>query len=77
VAGLLTSLHCVAMCGGINMSVCMQYKSAGGKSKALGSSDGKTGKAVEFEQLMPSFLYNLGRVISYTVVGGVVGHSAL
>ncbi|ADU75545.1 sulfite exporter TauE/SafE [Acetivibrio thermocellus AD2] len=73
VAGLLTSLHCVAMCGGINMSVCMQYKSAGGKSKALGSSDGKTGKAVEFEQLMPSFLYNLGRVISYTVVGGVVG----
>jgi len=33
----------------------------------------KTGKAVEFEQLMPSFLYNLGRVISYTVVGGVVG----
>jgi len=26
---------------------------------SAGSSDGKTGKAVEFEQLMPSFLYNL------------------
>ncbi len=26
VVGLLTSLHCIAMCGGINMSVCMSSK---------------------------------------------------
>lgn len=57
--GLLTSLHCIAMCGGINLSVCVQYKASGVGSK--------------FEKLKPSFLYNLGRVISYTIVGGIVG----
>lgn len=57
--GLLTSLHCVAMCGGINLSVCVQYKTSGGDSKAA--------------KLKPSLLYNAGRVISYTIVGGIVG----
>ena len=57
--GMLTSLHCVAMCGGINLSVCVRYKAAAGNSK--------------FDKLKPSVLYNIGRVISYTVIGGVVG----
>ncbi|WP_027627887.1 sulfite exporter TauE/SafE family protein [Ruminiclostridium cellobioparum] len=57
--GLLTSLHCVAMCGGINLSVCVQYKASGGDSK--------------YAKLKPSLLYNAGRVISYTLVGGIVG----
>lgn len=57
--GLLTSLHCIAMCGGINLSVCVQYK--------VDNKDSKVAK------LKPSALYNLGRVISYTVVGGIVG----
>lgn len=57
--GLLTSLHCVAMCGGINLSVCMQYKTEEDGSK--------------FAKLKPSLLYNLGRVISYTTLGGIVG----
>lgn len=57
--GVLTSLHCVAMCGGINLSVCVQYKP--------GSDGTKTAK------LKPSILYNLGRVIAYTIVGGIVG----
>ncbi|HEX2926822.1 MAG TPA: sulfite exporter TauE/SafE family protein [Ruminiclostridium sp.] len=57
--GLLTSLHCVAMCGGINLSVCVQYKASDGGSK--------------LDKLKPSILYNLGRVISYTIVGGIVG----
>jgi sulfite exporter TauE/SafE/copper chaperone CopZ len=47
--GLLTSVHCVAMCGGINLS------------QTLGS------------PVRSSLLYNIGRVASYTVVGGVVG----
>lgn len=59
VVGLLTSLHCIAMCGGINLSVCVKYTSAGGSPKS--------------SQLKPSLLYNLGRVISYTLVGGLVG----
>ncbi len=57
--GLLTSLHCVAMCGGINLSVCTKY--------SVSTNDSKYGK------LKPSILYNTGRVIAYTVVGGIVG----
>lgn len=58
VVGLLTSLHCVAMCGGINMSQCVT-----GSSTATGA------KA----KIKPSLFYNLGRVVSYTIIGGVVG----
>ncbi|MDR2770652.1 MAG: sulfite exporter TauE/SafE family protein [Clostridiales Family XIII bacterium] len=60
VIGLLTSLHCVAMCGGLNLSRCIPQPGTledGGK----------------FAALRPSFLYNLGRVLSYTVIGGAVG----
>lgn len=60
VIGLLTSVHCIAMCGGINLSQCIPQSS--------GSSSGS-----RFQTMRPSFLYNLGRVISYTVIGGVVG----
>lgn len=57
VVGLITSLHCTAMCGGINIAQCMSYK----EKKENGN------------PLMPSFLYNAGRVTSYTIVGGIVG----
>lgn len=60
VVGLLTSLHCIAMCGGINLSQCVSYK--------FDSDD--TGK---LSKLKPSLLYNCGRVVSYTVIGGIVG----
>lgn len=56
--GLLTSLHCIAMCGGINLSQCVAYKHTAGSV---------------IENLRPSFLYNAGRVVSYTVIGGIVG----
>jgi len=58
VIGLLTSLHCIAMCGGINVSQCVSYKTKTSKSEST---------------VFPSLLYNLGRVISYTVIGGIVG----
>lgn len=57
--GLLTSLHCVAMCGGINLS----------QTVSRNAQMSKSGTAV----LLPSVLYNSGRVISYTVIGGIVG----
>ncbi len=50
--GLLTSVHCVAMCGGICLTQTM------GRARS---------------PLLPGALYNLGRVISYTVIGGIVG----
>ncbi len=56
--GLLTSTHCVAMCGGINLSQCASYQALGGS---------------RISSLKPSILYNSGRVISYTVIGGIVG----
>jgi sulfite exporter TauE/SafE/plastocyanin domain-containing protein/copper chaperone CopZ len=59
VVGLLTSLHCIAMCGGINLSQCVLYKT------------GEDGSKVS--KFKPSLLYNGGRVISYTIIGGVVG----
>lgn len=59
VIGLLTSVHCLAMCGGINLSQCIPQSNIDNNNK-LGA-------------LRPSFLYNMGRVISYTVVGGIVG----
>ena len=60
VIGLLTSVHCVAMCGGINLSQCIPQTAIDGSARNSAA-------------LRPSFLYNLGRVISYTVIGGVVG----
>lgn len=56
VIGLLTSLHCLAMCGGINLSQNVAVGKAGVRAR-----------------LMPGLKYNAGRVIAYTVVGGIVG----
>jgi len=61
VIGLLTSLHCVAMCGGINISQCVP------KKQEVTAAESKVAA------LSPSILYNIGRVISYTVIGGIVG----
>lgn len=52
VTGLLTSIHCISMCGAINLM-------------AIIDSNNKNYKRPIF--------YNLGRVISYTIIGGIVG----
>lgn len=57
IVGLLTSVHCVAMCGGINLSQCIKPISIDGTVSVPRS----------------SLLYNSGRVVSYTVIGAVVG----
>jgi sulfite exporter TauE/SafE/copper chaperone CopZ len=57
--GLLTSVHCLAMCGGIGM-----YQSI----------DSEAGiAALSLKTMKPSMLYNAGRVTSYTLIGGTVG----
>lgn len=58
IIGLLTSVHCVAMCGGINLSQSVAGVSCGGS---------------RFSSFKPSLLYNLGRVVSYTTIGALVG----
>lgn len=54
VIGLTTSLHCVGMCGGIQIAQCTRAPSG---ERAL----------------IPAFLYNSGRVVSYTLLGGIIG----
>lgn len=61
VIGLVTSVHCVAMCGGINLSQCIPNTAEDSLEKSCLSA------------LRPTFLYNLGRVASYTIIGFVVG----
>lgn len=61
VVGLLTSVHCITMCGGINLSQCIPSGASGAESVSTA------------RILMPSFLYNAGRVISYTVIGFFLG----
>ncbi|HOM42405.1 MAG TPA: sulfite exporter TauE/SafE family protein, partial [Bacillota bacterium] len=56
IVGVLTSLHCVGMCGGIMLSQSLSKKSKN-----------------RFEAIQPALLYNIGRVISYTILGGLIG----
>lgn len=58
VIGLITSIHCIAMCGGINLSQTLQKDTSAEVSRAM------------FRNTLE---YNIGRVISYTVIGGVLG----
>ena len=58
VIGLITSVHCIAMCGGINLSQTLQKK----VSKDIGR-----------KMFQNTLMYNMGRVVSYTVIGGVLG----
>lgn len=62
VVGLLTSVHCIAMCGGINLSQCLP------KASSIATTPPSS-----FEILKPSLAYNGGRVVSYTLVGAIVG----
>lgn len=59
IAGLFTSVHCIAMCGGISLSQCAGC--GGCESKNI------------YLRLKPNYLYNSGRVTSYTFLGGLAG----
>lgn len=65
VVGLLTSVHCVTMCGGINLSQCIRPV------------DSDNENVSQCKVLMPSFLYNAGRVVSYTVIGFLLGGTGM
>lgn len=54
VIGLITSVHCIAMCGGINLSQTLSSEKNG-------------------SMFRNSLQYNIGRVISYSVIGGILG----
>lgn len=56
--GLLTSTHCIGMCGGILLAQTMDARGVTGRSK---------------RGLIASAAYNGGRVVSYTAVGALCG----
>lgn len=58
VIGLITSVHCIAMCGGINLSQTLQRE---------------VSKDISRKMFKNTLMYNMGRVVSYTVIGGVLG----
>lgn len=53
VTGGLTSIHCISMCGAINLAA--------------------TYDSNRVRSLRKPILYNLGRILSYTIIGGIVG----
>ena len=57
VTGLLTSVHCLAMCGGINLSQSLPDN----HNKKVG------------RKIFQPLFYNLGRVTSYTLIGLALG----
>lgn len=59
--GMLTSIHCVGMCGGIMLT------------QSIAKDDSLNEKKNKFTTLMPAALYNAGRVTSYTIIGGIIG----
>ena len=56
--GMITSVHCIAMCGGINLSQTLTKEENGRISRTM---------------FRNTLAYNLGRVMSYTIIGAVLG----
>ena len=94
IIGLLTGVHCIAMCGGINLSQTLKKEGEGNKLEINNeqltireegegdklainneqlSIEDRTKKDGIYSLLMPSILYNGGRLVSYTAVGVLVG----
>lgn len=79
VTGILTSVHCLAMCGGINASQSLMHLAKiDGENKATGEGktsliDGKKNLKKALEIFTAPLLYNLGRVLSYSLIGTVLG----
>jgi len=62
-----TGVHCIAMCGGINLSQTLR------RNVESGVGGGKSELISTYSLLLPSILYNGGRLVSYTAIGVLVG----
>lgn len=66
VAGVVTSFHCVGMCGPLACSMLKRTPAAGAEAE-----DQATAPA--WEEPVATGLYHCGRVLSYGVIGGLLG----
>ena len=86
IIGLVTSIHCIAMCGGINLLAGSREWGIGNRDRCSLSERVNNSLSSQtnlpshqspvpspFFHLLPSILYNAGRLVSYTAVGVVVG----
>jgi len=65
-SGLLTSFHCVSMCGGIALSQSLRA--------AIGEvAQPVSGGSSRYASLKSAVAYNAGRVVGYTAIGALVG----
>jgi len=67
--GIAGSVHCVGMCGGIVMAVTMRSPGVQAVSAGGGALAGRAAAG----QLSFQLAFNLGRIATYGVVGGLVG----
>ena len=75
ITGILSSLHCIGMCGPIVMGCVTSQKPV-----QISLSGGTTIESSKVGLFTPHLLYNSGRVISYSIVGvtaGFIGAGAL
>lgn len=87
IIGLITSVHCIAMCGGINLTQCIPKNNINDNvndivennvdnsidDRITDNSINNVKSESSFSYLKPAVLYNLGRVISYTAIGFILG----
>lgn len=68
--GVLASFHCVGMCGGLVVAYTSRHHAKEG-AKDCAPECAKNSSKKNFS--LPHLQYNIGRVISYTLVGGILG----
>lgn len=73
VLGIITSVHCIAMCGGINLSQSLPTSSQSDDKYPKHNHEEKENKPINRKVFLSTFLYNAGRVLSYTAVGAILG----
>ena len=65
--GLLTSVHCIAMCGGLNLGESL----IGGDGRRDGADTARSSHLAS--SLRSPALYNAGRLVSYSAIGALLG----
>ena len=70
IVGIMTSIHCVAMCGGINLSAVSSKSRQSRTDAVLPDKNGPDRKANSAKR---GLLYNSGRIVSYTMTGAIAG----
>lgn len=67
VTGFLSSLHCIGMCGPIVVGYVSQ------RPVQISMPGGATSSIARVSPVAPQLIYNLGRVISYSLIGALAG----